>query len=72
MNYFQYPVISGVWTSSFALGNFLGPTFGGLLYASVGFGYTTMAFQERIHHYVNQSDVPLGEQRFEFPARHWH
>ena len=47
MYHFQYPVISGVWTSSFALGNFLGPTFGGLLYASVGFGYTTMAFQER-------------------------
>jgi MFS family permease len=40
-----YPVISGVWTSSFALGNFLGPSIGGLLYEFVGFRYTTFVFQ---------------------------
>ncbi len=40
-----YPVISGVWTSSFALGNFLGPSIGGVLYEAVGFRYTSLTFQ---------------------------
>ena len=40
-----YALISGIWTSSFALGNFIGPTLGGLLVDSVGFRSTTTVFQ---------------------------
>ena len=40
-----YAVISGIWTSAFALGNFIGPTVGGLLMDSYGFPKTTTAFQ---------------------------
>ena len=40
-----YPAISGIWTSSFALGNFLGPSIGGLLYSKLDFRTTTMIFQ---------------------------
>ncbi len=40
-----YPAISGIWTSSFALGNFLGPSAGGLLYGSIGFRNATAVFQ---------------------------
>jgi MFS family permease len=40
-----YAVISGIWTSSFALGNFIGPTLGGFLMESLGFAKTTTVFQ---------------------------
>ena len=40
-----YSVISGVWTSAFALGNFIGPTLSGFLTESMGFQNTTTVFQ---------------------------
>ena len=40
-----YPVISGIWTSSFALGNFLGPSVGGFLFDLIDFRHTTLVFQ---------------------------
>lgn len=40
-----YPAISGIWTSSFALGNFIGPSLGGFLFGFVGFRLTTLVFQ---------------------------
>ena len=42
-----HAVISGIWTSAFALGNFIGPTFGGLLVDAYGFEITTTVFQVR-------------------------
>eukprot|EP00095_Tigriopus_kingsejongensis_P002202 maker-scaffold1312_size48844-snap-gene-0.9 protein:Tk02202 transcript:maker-scaffold1312_size48844-snap-gene-0.9-mRNA-1 annotation:"mfs-type transporter slc18b1-like" len=40
-----YTAISGIWTSSFALGNFIGPSLGGFLYDFIGFRTTTFVFQ---------------------------
>ena len=40
-----YSVISGIWTSTFALGNFIGPTLGGFLVDGMGFRQTTAVFQ---------------------------
>ena len=34
----------GMWSSSFYLGNFLGPTVGGLLVDAYGFAWTTIVF----------------------------
>ena len=45
-----HAVISGIWTSAFALGNFIGPTFGGLLVDAYGFEITTTVFQVRKVH----------------------
>jgi len=36
-----YGLISGIWTSSFALGGFIGPTIAGILYDLVGFRWAT-------------------------------
>merc|ERR1712105_443174 len=38
-----YALISSIWTSSFALGAFIGPTLSGALYDSVGFSWSTLA-----------------------------
>ena len=46
-----HAAISGIWTSAFALGNFIGPTLGGLLVDSVGFRDTTTVFQVRTRPY---------------------
>ncbi len=35
----------GIWTSSFALGNFIGPSVGGFLFGYLGFPLTTLCFQ---------------------------
>lgn len=40
-----YTAISGIWTSSFALGNFIGPSLGGFLFDFIGFRSTTFVFQ---------------------------
>ena len=40
-----YAAISGIWTSSFALGNFIGPSIGGFLFDLINFRYTTLIFQ---------------------------
>ena len=40
-----HAAISGIWTSAFALGNFIGPTFGGLLVDGYNFETTTTVFQ---------------------------
>ena len=40
-----YAVIAGIWHSSFALGNFIGPTLGGFLVDYIGFRNTTTVFQ---------------------------
>lgn len=40
-----YAIISGIWTSSFALGNFIGPTVGGILVGNMGFRNSTTVFQ---------------------------
>ena len=40
-----HAVISGIWTSAFALGNFIGPTLGGILVGAYGFETTTTVFQ---------------------------
>ena len=37
-----YGLISGLWTSTFALGAFIGPSIAGVLYDIVGFGYATL------------------------------
>ena len=37
-----YGLISGLWTSVFALGAFVGPTVAGILFDAVGFPYATM------------------------------
>lgn len=37
-----YGLVSGLWTSTFALGAFIGPTVSGLLFDSVGFRASTM------------------------------
>jgi MFS family permease len=37
-----YGLISGLWTSTFALGAFVGPSIAGILYDSVGFRNGTM------------------------------
>lgn len=36
-----YGLVSGLWTSSFALGAFIGPSIAGVLFDSVGFGWGT-------------------------------
>ena len=38
-------VIAGLFTSSFAAGNFLGPTFSGVLYEVVGFSHNSLIIQ---------------------------
>ena len=40
-----HAAISGIWTSAFALGNFIGPAFGGLLVDGYNFETTTTVFQ---------------------------
>ena len=40
-----FSLVSGVWTSSFALGNFVGPTIAGMLYDQVGFRWGTAPVQ---------------------------
>ncbi|VVC34299.1 Major facilitator superfamily,Major facilitator superfamily domain [Cinara cedri] len=37
-----YGLISGLWTSTFALGAFIGPSIAGMLYDIVGFGWATV------------------------------
>lgn len=37
-----YGLISGLWTSTFALGAFIGPSLAGILYDTIGFRYATM------------------------------
>lgn len=37
-----YGLISGLWTSTFALGAFIGPSIAGILYDIVGFGAATL------------------------------
>lgn len=37
-----YGIISGIWTSTFALGAFVGPTVSGALYDSIGFAKSTI------------------------------
>ena len=37
-----YGLISGLWTSTFALGAFIGPSLGGILYDTIGFKNATM------------------------------
>jgi MFS family permease len=34
--------VSGLWTSTFALGSFVGPSVAGILYDQVGFRYSTL------------------------------
>ena len=43
-----HAAISGIWTSAFALGNFIGPTFGGLFVDAYNFETTTTVFQVHI------------------------
>ena len=38
-------LVSGLFTSAFALGNFCGPTLSGLLFDSIGFGYNCLVLQ---------------------------
>ena len=39
-----HAAISGIWTSAFALGNFIGPTVSGFLVDAYGFEWTTIVF----------------------------
>ena len=41
-NVHTYALVSGLWTATFALGAFIGPSFGGVLMDVVGFGYATL------------------------------
>ena len=38
-------VVSGLFTASFALGNFCGPTLSGIIYDAVGFSYNSLVLQ---------------------------
>ena len=40
-----YSLVSGVWTSAFALGSFLGPSIAGVLYDQIGFRRGTAPVQ---------------------------
>ena len=40
-----FSLVSGLWTSAFALGNFLGPTVAGALYDQIGFQWGTVCVQ---------------------------
>ena len=40
-----YALMAGIWTSAFALGNFIGPTLGGFLVDYIGFRNATTVFQ---------------------------
>ena len=40
-----FSLVSGLWTSAFALGNFVGPSLAGLLYDQVGFRWGTAPVQ---------------------------
>lgn len=40
-----FSLVSGVWTSAFALGNFVGPSIAGVLYDQVGFRWGTAPVQ---------------------------
>ena len=44
-----YALIAGIWTSAFALGNFIGPTLGGFLVDYIGFQNATTVFQVKIN-----------------------
>ena len=41
-NLATYGMVSGLWTSSFALGSFIGPSVAGVMYDYVGFEYSTL------------------------------
>ena len=45
-----YALMAGIWTSAFALGNFIGPTLGGFLVDYIGFRNATTVFQVLILH----------------------
>ena len=38
-------LVSGLFTSAFALGNFAGPTISGILYGTIGFSYNCLVIQ---------------------------
>merc|ERR1712105_117241 len=44
-NVSTYSLVSSLWTASFALGNFIGPTSAGLLYDQVGFQWGCVVMQ---------------------------
>jgi hypothetical protein len=41
-NLATYGMVSGLWTSTFALGSFIGPSVAGVMYDYVGFEYSTL------------------------------
>ena len=47
-------LVSGLFTSAFALGNFTGPTLSGILYDSIGFGYNCLVVQ--VQFFKDQKD----------------
>ena len=44
-------LVSGLFTSAFALGNFAGPTISGILYGTIGFSYNCLVIQASLHKY---------------------
>ena len=54
-----YGLVSGLWTSTFALGAFIGPTLAGILFDSVGFPWATMLV-------IGVHIVVIGKSIFQF------
>jgi len=40
-----FSLVSGLWTSAFALGNFVGPSFAGIIFEQIGFRWGTVIIQ---------------------------
>lgn len=62
-----YALIAGIWTSAFALGNFIGPTLGGFLVDYIGFRNATTVFQVKIKgsSFVNYLFVKISLMKIE-------
>jgi len=61
-----YALIAGIWTSAFALGNFIGPTLGGFLVDYIGFRNATTVFQVKIKAvFVNYLLVKISLMKIE-------
>lgn len=52
-----YGVISGLWTSTFALGAFIGPSVSGALYDSIGFRESTIFVISKIFQFIRTGNA---------------
>ena len=57
-------LVSGLFTSAFALGNFVGPTLSGILYDSIGFSYNCLVIQASPHKYATKNEMIIQSHLF--------